>query len=362
MGKLKSIAGSGDGSARCVSVILDGENAWEFFKNSGKDFLNELYQRILSTGNLKPVTFTKFLKEHPPKKKIKSIFPGSWIHGNFDTWIGDQEEADGWDVLKNARETLIKKKNKLSEEELNEAWLEIYRAEGSDWFWWYGKDHSSPNDPEFDRLFRAHLERVYNILELETPVEIIEPIIQKQSIRPDVEPTGLLTPVIDGRMTTFYEWLSAGWFPVTGPIGAMSGGKHLISSVYYGFDLKSLYFRFDFTEHEEPLDVSNWSLSIKIQNGERYRIDVYLDKPDNFILFRRLKDRWIRRTRRKDIAVDRIIELGISFNDLNMEIGQKGFFTVIFYENGLERERLPGTGNVSFSVPDVNFQSIMWQL
>ena len=362
VGKLKSIAASGSNSPRCVSVILDGENAWEYFPNSGKDFLNELYKRILSEKSLKPVTFTQFLEENPPKSKIKSIFPGSWINGNFDTWIGDQEEADGWDALKNAREKLVEKENGLSGEKSKEAWLEIFRAEGSDWFWWYGEDHTSPNDPEFDRLFRAHLERIYNIIGIDSPPEITEPIIKKQSVRADVEPTGLLTPEIDGRMTTFYEWLSAGWFPATGPEGAMSGGKHLISSIYYGFDLKSLYFRFDFARHEEPLDITDWSLSIQIQNGEHYRIDVSLDNPDNYLLFRKSKDNWIRRTRKKDVAVGKIIELGISFNDLNMESGQRGFFTVTICEKGLERERLPRTGNISFVVPDDNFQSIMWQL
>ncbi len=362
VGKLKAIAASGGDSPRCVSVILDGENAWEYFPNSGKDFLNELYKRILSEKNLKPVTFSKFLEENPPGSKIKSIFPGSWINGNFDTWIGDQEEVDGWDVLKNAREKLVEKEKRLSEEESKEAWLEIFRAEGSDWFWWYGEDHASPNDPEFDRLFRAHLERVYNIIGVETPSEIIEPIIKKQSVRADVEPTGLLTPVIDGRLTTFYEWLSAGWFPATGPEGSMSGGKHLISSVYYGFDLTSLYFRFDFTEHEEPIDITDWSLSIQIQNGESYRIDVSLDDPDNYILFRKSKDRWVRRTRKKDVAAGKIIELGVSFNDLNMESRHKGFFTATIYEKGLERERLPRTGSISFVVPDENFQSMMWQL
>ena len=134
--------------------------------------------------------------------------------------MGDQEEADGWDALKNARDLLVEKESVLSPEDREEAWLEIYRAEGSDWFWWYGEDHTSPNDPEFDRLFRAHLERVYHLLGEEVPSEIREPIIRKQAIRPDVEPTGLVTPVIDGKMSTFYEWLSAGWFP-----GYRAGGR-----------------------------------------------------------------------------------------------------------------------------------------
>jgi len=362
IGRLRSIATSGDGSPRCVSVILDGENPWETYPDSGKDFLNKLYARILSEKWLKPVTFTKFLEENPPGSNIKSIFPGSWINGNFDTWIGDQEEADAWDALKNAREALGKKQETLSEKDSREAWVEIFSAEGSDWFWWYGEDHTSPNDPEFDRLFRTHLERVYNIIGIDVPAEIKEPIIKKQTVRADVEPTGIVTSVIDGKITTFYEWLSAGWFPAMGQEGVMSGVESLISDVYYGFDLNSIYFRFDFVKREEPFNLSRWSLSIHFQNSEFYRIDVSLDECDNYIVYRKVKDRWVRRSRRSDITVDRIIELGISFKDLNLKSGDKSFFTIMVYENALEHERLPRTGMISFVVPDEKYQSLMWQL
>ena len=362
IGRLKAVASGGDGTVRCVSVILDGENPWEYFPNSGKEFLTELYSRILADKELKPVSFSRFLEEHPSSSSIKSIFPGSWINGNFDTWIGDQEEADGWDALKNARDRLTENERRLSPEEAEEAWLEIYRAEGSDWFWWYGEDHTSPNDPEFDRLFRAHLERVYTILKLNPPPEILEPIIRKETVRPDVEPTGLLTPVIDGRVTTFYEWLSAGWFPASGPAGAMSGGISLISSMYYGFDLDMMYFRFDFTPQEEPIDITRWSLALYIQNGEGYRIDLSLAQPRSYLLYRKAKDKWIRRMHRTDVAVGKVIELGVSFADINMKGGQRGFFMVVVSEDGLEQERLPRTGTVMFVMPDETYTSMMWQV
>ena len=42
---------------------------------------------------------------------------------------------------------------------------ELLIAEGSDWFWWYGDDHSSDHDLEFDDLFRRHVRNVYRALE-----------------------------------------------------------------------------------------------------------------------------------------------------------------------------------------------------
>ncbi len=230
IGRLKAIAAAAE-SGSCISVILDGENPWEYYPNSGRDFLALLYERILAEPELAPVSFSAYLEEHPPCRSVPSIFPGSWINGNFDTWIGDKEEVDAWDALNDTRDLLTARQDRLSEEDRREAWRELYRAEGSDWFWWYGDDHSSPSDPEFDRLFRAHLERIYRLLGVEPPAAITEPLLVNRVVSPDAEPTGLISPVIDGRSTTFYEWNSAGWLPSSGPSGAMSTGEAVVSSL-----------------------------------------------------------------------------------------------------------------------------------
>lgn len=360
--RLTSIAGSASGGPRCVSVILDGENPWEYYPNSGREFLEKLYARIIKEKQLKPVTFSRYLEKHPPEGSIASIFPGSWINGNYDTWIGDKEEVDGWDALNNAREALAAAEASLSEENRAEAWREIYRAEGSDWFWWYGEDHTSPNDPEFDRLFRAHIERVYNIIGQEPPEEITEPIITKQVVRADAEPTGFVTPVIDGRSTTYYEWLSSGWVPTSGPAGAMSGGAPLITGIYYGFDLSSFYLRMDFTETEEPRDLSKWKVAVQIVNGEKYRIDIDLGKPGTYTINRESKGNWVRRFRRDSVAVDSIFEMAVRFEDIAAKTGARVSFIVFVYEDDVEHERWPQTGAISFVVPDENFLSMMWQV
>jgi len=364
VGRLAAIASNKARTDRAdhVSVILDGENPWEYFPGSGREFLETLFARIIAEKSLVPVSFTGYLEKNPPKGKISSIFPGSWINGNFDTWIGDIEEANGWDALNNAREKLVEREGRLTDEEKREAWREIYRAEGSDWFWWYGEDHTSPNDPEFDRLFRTHLERVYTILGIDPPEEITEPIITKQLVRTDIEPTGLVTPVIDGKSTTFYEWLSAGWVPTAGPAGAMSGGQPVISAIYYGFDLSNLYLRLDFTVTEEPPDLSKLKLSIVIENGEKYRADISLAKPDTYTLYRDSKGRWVRRARRTEVALERVLEIAVAFEDIAAAAGERVNFGVMLYENDIERERWPVSGRISFVVPDENFESKMWQV
>lgn len=360
--QLRAIAATGASGPKCVSVILDGENAWETYPDSGRLFLETLYTRILAEKEIEPVTFREYLDRYPSDRKLRAIFPGSWINGNFDTWMGDREEADGWDALKNTRDQLAAHEPSLAPEAAAEAWREIYKAEGSDWFWWYGDDHSSPNDPEFDRLFRAHLERVYHLIGVAPPKEITEPIIQFHAERPEIEPAGIITPVIDGKTTTFYEWIAAGWLPTTGPEGAMSGGTSIITAIFYGFDLGNVYFRFDPVKSETPPDLSKWTLVIFLDTGESYRIELNLAHPDSYTILRRIRDKWVRRTRRTSVAMRRIIELGAGFPDIDAKAGMKVNFSVAFVEDGVERERWPKTGHISFTVPDETFPSREWQV
>ncbi len=366
IGRLAAIAddSSRPDDADHVSVILDGENPWEYFPESGKDFLETLYARIIKEQFIRPVTFSGCLADGPAKGSLSAIFPGSWINGNFDTWIGDQEEADGWDALNNARDKLTEAGGGLDGSLLAEAWNEIYRAEGSDWFWWYGEDHTSPNDPEFDRLFRAHLERVYAILGMSAPEEITEPIITKQVVRTDGEPTGFVRPEIDGVSTTFYEWLSSGWVPTSGPAGAMSGNQPVIADIYYGFDLGNFYLRLDFApgEDDEPPDLSRFKLSVFIENGEKYRLDVALGKPDTYTIYRESLGKWVRRVRRNDVALKHILEAAVAFEDITAATGERVNFGIVLYDNKVERERWPVSGRISFVIPDEDFESRMWQV
>ena len=60
------------------------------------------------------------------------------------------------------------------------AWEELLIAEGSDWNWWYGPEHHSANDRDFDELYRKHLSNVYHALEGIPPEELNTPIMQRR--------------------------------------------------------------------------------------------------------------------------------------------------------------------------------------
>ncbi|MFQ5354856.1 MAG: glycoside hydrolase family 57 protein, partial [Thermodesulfobacteriota bacterium] len=135
-----------DHENRLVSIILDGENAWECYKNDGRDFLEALYGRLSEDSRFKCVTISEFFDKDPPKGHIERLFAGSWISHNFRVWIGHDEDNAAWDMLSEARRLLVERQAELEEEPGGKeraalAWEVVYAAEGSDWFWWFGDDH-----------------------------------------------------------------------------------------------------------------------------------------------------------------------------------------------------------------------------
>lgn len=164
----------------CISVILDGENCWENYYQNGKYFLDEFYNAIVASPEIEPVTFSAAIREIP-KENIRSlshIAAGSWINSNFKIWIGHPEKNHAWSLLAEARQALSEYSNDTLEtaEHAEAALTSILKAEGSDWFWWYGDDNASAQKNIFDNVFRAHLVEMYIHLRLPVPGELLEPI------------------------------------------------------------------------------------------------------------------------------------------------------------------------------------------
>ena len=169
-----------------VSVILDGENAWEFYDNDGKEFLHSLYQMLSDDPLIKTVTPSEFLEIAPDQPQIEDLHAGSWINHDFSTWIGEEEENTAWEYLAETRDFLQQyitgsRSGSIDEEALEEAMTQMYIAEGSDWFWWYGADQNSGNDRSFDDQFRSTLKQVYLALGEESPAFLDVPIIPEQA-------------------------------------------------------------------------------------------------------------------------------------------------------------------------------------
>jgi alpha-amylase/alpha-mannosidase (GH57 family) len=223
-----------------VPIILDGENAWEFYQSDGKDFLRTLYYKLSNEPRIQTVLPSEVKVEQG--HSLNHIVPGSWINGDFKIWIGHPEDNKAWDLLYQARDTFEKLSKKKSSSLISMAHKELMIAEGSDWCWWYGDEHKSPQANQFDDLFRYHLKQVYNLLGTKPPAALDEPI-KKKGEQIYLQPTRMISPKLDKAEK---EWDGAG--VLEGSSGAMQKAGTLIKRIYFGNDLTNFYLRIDSNE------------------------------------------------------------------------------------------------------------------
>jgi alpha-amylase/alpha-mannosidase (GH57 family) len=227
-----------------VPIILDGENAWEYYDHNGRPFLRELYRRIAESSDLAALTVSEALALDSPRT-IDHIHPGSWIDANFDIWIGAEEDNIAWEYLLAARRKFDEIAQTVSEAQRALAYEELLIAEGSDWCWWYGPQHVSENRLEFDELYRQHLANVYHALGVSAPEELSLPILKSGVPNLNQPPTHPIHPVIDGEVTSYFEWVGAGRYQPDNRSGAMHSSEPRLRDVYYGADGDNLYLRLD---------------------------------------------------------------------------------------------------------------------
>jgi alpha-amylase/alpha-mannosidase (GH57 family) len=256
-----------------VPIILDGENAWEYFPNDGAEFLSEFYRQLDEDPEIETVTFSQAI-HLIPARPLPRLFAGSWINHNFRIWIGHSEDNHAWDLLSQARDDLVSFERSHPDYDrgkLNQAWEQIYIAEGSDWCWWYGDDHRSAQDDQFDRIYRLHLAAVYELLGLDVPLSVLRPISQRSGRPRATMPDSLINPTVDGRLTHFYEWAGAGHYDCRQPAGAMHRVERHISDIFFGYDRARFYIRLDFYS------------AIDIESNAGFKVEVACFVPEKLV-------------------------------------------------------------------------------
>ena len=227
-----------------VSIILDGENAWEHFPKSGREFLRRLYGAIEADPQIEPLTIAEALARSSDATPLPSIVPGSWINANFNVWIGAPEDNLAWDYLAEARDFYAR--HSVSSESQRLAYEELLIAEGSDWNWWYGPEHHSANDRDFDELYRSHLSNVYRLLGANPPDYLQHPIsveaIGKTRTLPQ---TAFIHPRIESPQIGYFDWLGAASFTGDRRSSAMHGKLFLLERAYAGIDEHHCFLRLD---------------------------------------------------------------------------------------------------------------------
>jgi alpha-amylase/alpha-mannosidase (GH57 family) len=251
---------------RVLSVILDGENAWGAYCEDARQFFHALYALLEHDSALETVTMREYLggnaqrdiAPHPLESQphVHDLFTGSWIDEmgsapgvDLGTWIGEEEENHAWQLLLDTREAL--EHSRATPETHPYAFEALYRAEGSDWFWWFGTDQDSGHDADFDVLFRAHLKAVYLALGQVAPATLDERIVPAAVTWTFTQPVATLRrgdllfveTQCPGVLVWWREGEAVREVPLT-PVGGVMAGTRRYQHALGPLERGNLFFRF----------------------------------------------------------------------------------------------------------------------
>lgn len=339
-----------------VPIILDGENAWEYYPRNGRPFLRELYRMISEEPQMTATTISDALSRIQPDS-INHIFPGSWINANFDVWIGAEEDNQAWAHLLRARNTYETSAQSAPEDRRRLAFEELLIAEGSDWCWWYGPEHDSANRVEFDQLYRSHLANVYRALGRTPPEELSRPILRISAGEIQIAPSGPVSPLIDGVVSTYFEWIGAGNYRVDERSGAMHGKTFPVKDLYYGSDAENFYLRVDFhCGTDEPL--AGMEARIQVQAGEpKHNNSAVINFDHGLAHATELKMVATPESniRPVECAFKTVLEVRFSLAALGVSPGSPLRFQLSLWKGGLPVDALPQQGWLELSPPEASW-------
>jgi alpha-amylase/alpha-mannosidase (GH57 family) len=340
-----------------VTIALDGENCWEYYPNDGHEFLNKLYSAIASHGIVRTYTMRDILSNRLKNinfLSLETLHPGSWINANFDIWIAHQEDQLAWKCLVDARKKLKEFENLHPEKkkELSLANECIYINEGSDWYWWFGDEFSSPQDEVFDEMFRKNLINIYESINEKPPQQLLLPIKGKWKRKTWTEPIGLISPKIDGTMNDFFEWYLGGVYNVEQPHGVMYKSEQFIKAIHFGYDLDNLYIGVETTENVEKLYDEGLSLKIVFLIPENHIIEIPVAREvERAEVYKLLSNSNRDVIGVAHVGIKEIIEVGVKFDLLNIEPTKNVEFVVVSEKNGIEFERHPVYSSITLKRP-----------
>lgn len=344
-----------------VNIIMDGENAWEYYQNDGIDFLHALYARIEAAKGITTVLPGELFTESDKLENLPHLFAGSWIDHDFHVWIGHEEDNRAWDLLAATRERLIaylEANPDFPAEKRAAAWKELYVAEGSDWCWWYGDDHYTDQFEIFDRLFRRHLRHIWDLIGEPPPNGLLQPLRREAGhVKEYSEPRDWMTPTIDGRVTHYFEWFSAGRLECFRQGGAMHRADRLLHQILFGYDKEKLYIRLDLENGISPQNLKE-VLRIDLITAGRYQLTID-SRGERFVSLGKQQANFSGTS--LQVVRDKVIEIAVSKDSLEFAPERELHFSVGVYRGEKEVEKWPSTGYISLRLPHPG-ETLFWEL
>jgi alpha-amylase/alpha-mannosidase (GH57 family) len=346
-----------------VCLFLDGENAWEYYPGNGREFLREFYGRIQGDQDFRALTASEAIAAAGEIPSTTGIFPASWINANFDVWIGHSEDVAAWELLWDARDAYARaadakakgRPDAPTETAFTAARESLLAAEGSDWCWWYGPEHSTANDAEFDALYRKHLTAVYLALGQVAPEELAKPIKRQPEHALQIAPANLLNIRVDGRDTSYFEWLGAGLYSPERRGGSMHGRVYYLHELRYGFEKERFCVRVDaFAEAIAELENPEFRITIGgaeevtlVVNLERGHVQGFAVEKSRVCL---LNPKLV-----ADAAYDRILEVAINRDQIELKGQTKLRLGVALWHGGLPVDVLPAEAFLDVQLGEEHF-------
>jgi alpha-amylase/alpha-mannosidase (GH57 family) len=346
-----------------VSLILDGENAWEYYPGNGREFLRQFYRRIENDPDIRALTASEAVAAAGEIPTNNGIFPASWINANFDVWIGSGEDVMAWEHLRRAREFYGQQAEYAakgfprapSPEQLAASYEALLGAEGSDWCWWYGPEHSSANDAEFDAFYRKLLTEAYLALGAEAPDVLAEPIKRQPERALVLPPSAYLKVKVDGRESTYFEWMGAGLYSADRRSSSMHGRLLLLHELRYGFDDKRFHLRADvFAEALAELRDAEFRITLRAEQELRVvvhlqegRVSGYLVESRDLCLLG--PDEVVK------VACDKILEVSVAKEMFILGRRKSILLGVAIWEGGLPVDLLPAESLLEIQLGEENF-------
>ena len=369
------------GKNAVVSIILDGENAWEYYPQSGREFLRRFYEALQRDDQIEPVTISEAIARHDEGDfgRLNRLVPGSWIDANFNVWIGAPEDNLAWDLLAEARDYYDRHAHRVSDEQRKIAWEELLIAEGSDWNWWYGPEHHSANDRDFDELYRKHLSNVYHALEGIPPEELNTPIIHG-AVRPSYIPqTAYVRARVDGLVSGYFEWMGAASYTSDQRTSAMHGKQFLLDAVYAGLDRDSVSGRLDF-HHSIPEGAYRLVVNFEVWASEgnskeeptsyRLHVDAHGRELQRWVLTNGeerhklanfSRDDGSTNTNGVEVALDQVFEMRVPFELLKAHEGSRVRLRFAIWREHLPVDALPLEGWIDLHlVPEEELETNLY--
>jgi alpha-amylase/alpha-mannosidase (GH57 family) len=349
------------GKPATVSLILDGENAWEYYAGNGRDFLRKVYSLIDKDPEICALTMSEAIQAASDIPKLEGIFPASWISANFDVWIGHGEDVRAWDLLRDARETYeralqrAEASNALPRERLASAYEALLVAEGSDWCWWFGPEHGSSNDAEFDQLYRKHLTEVYTELGESVPDALALPIKRAAERGQREAPTSYLDVTVDGRETSYFEWMGAGMYSTDQRSGTMHGRSYVLGNLYYGFGPQRFYIRVD-PVATAMSDIQDFQMRLTLWDSRETRITLRVtDRKVAQCVVEQEGACLLHPAPFVSAAYGKILEVSLARELFDLKNRRELLLSVALWEGGLPLDVLPVEGMLQVPLGEENY-------